>query len=157
MKAHDWFTTGSLVAGFIGIGYTFWDVFGAIRRLKTYLRRTTTIHVSAHDTARATLDAALARSPEPTLEERVKSIEVAIPALRDEIRTGDEQLAEALATQIRQATSDVQQTVRGEIDGLRAFVVDGWPNGIWAYRGPALVVISLVLAALGEIASLTQN
>jgi hypothetical protein len=102
-------------------------------------------------------DAAGAISPEPTLEERVKSLEVAVPALRDEIRTGDDQLAEALANQIRQAASDVQLTVKGEIESLRAFVVDGGPKGIWAYRGLALVVLSLVLAALGELASVSQN
>lgn len=78
-------------------------------------------------------------------------------ALRDEIRTGDEQVAQALASQISQAATDVMLTVRSEIESLRAFVVDGWPNGIWELRGPAAVVLSLVLAALAEKASLSQQ
>jgi hypothetical protein len=158
LKAHDWFTIGSILAGFIGFGLTWRDVRRAIRRLDNYLSEGRKVFASASVTARVTVDAAgVVTGREPTLEERVKSSEVAISALHDEIRTGDEQVAQTLASRISQAATDVQLTVRGEIESLRAFVVDGWPKGIWAYRGPALVVISLLLAALGEVASLSQN
>lgn len=155
---HEGLIFGSIIVGFVGLGVTVCDIRAAIRSLNGYLAQGTKIYASANVSASATMTAeGTVSGKQPTLEEKIDRLEGEVRAVREEMRLRDQDVTQATAQRIQAATSAIQDTVRGEIEGLKTLVIGSWPKGtLKAYRGPALVGLSLAFALFAEVAALAH-
>jgi hypothetical protein len=155
---HEGLTFASIVAGGFGLWWTVTDIRAAIRSLNRYLAQGTKIFMSADLSASVNLTAeGTVSGKQPTTEERVERLEGEVRAVREEMRLRHQEVTLATAQRIQAATSAVQDSVRGEIEGLKTLVIGSLPKGkLRAYRGPAMVGLSLLCALFAKVAALAH-